>query len=54
MRILFISQLLGVWVLADYLVQKGNSSSKCSIVELGPGIGTLAKDITRVSLCVHV
>lgn len=44
-------QLIGVWVLADVLVQNGKGS-KCRIVELGPGKGTLANDIIKVSQVV--
>ena len=58
---LLLSQLVGVWVLADWMV--GGEPREWSLVELGPGRGTLTKDILRVfgqfrrvldSLSVHL
>ncbi|CAI8052226.1 Protein arginine methyltransferase NDUFAF7, mitochondrial [Geodia barretti] len=54
-------ELVGVWVLADWMV--GGEPREWSLVELGPGRGTLTKDILRVfgqfrrvldSLSVHL
>lgn len=39
-------ELLAVWVLADWMVN--NEDKPFQLVELGPGRGTLAKDILRV------
>ena len=39
-------QLLAVWVLADWM--NAGQPAKCQLVELGPGRGTLAKDMLRV------
>ena len=55
------SQLVGVWVLADWMA--GGQPRDWSLIELGPGRGTLLKDILRVfgqfrrvcdSLSVHL
>jgi NADH dehydrogenase [ubiquinone] 1 alpha subcomplex assembly factor 7 len=54
-------ELVGVWVLADWMV--GGEPREWSLVELGPGRGTLTKDILRAfgqfrrvldSLSVHL
>ena len=39
-------QLLAVWVLSDWM--NSGQPSNCQLVELGPGRGTLLKDILRV------
>lgn len=39
-------QLLAVWVLADWMV--AGEPRKCQLIELGPGRGTLLKDMLRV------
>lgn len=39
-------QLLAVWVLADWMV--AGEPPKCQLIELGPGRGTLLKDMLRV------
>ena len=45
----FISvQLLAVWVLSDWM--NSGQPSNCQLVELGPGRGTLLKDILRVGI----
>ena len=45
----FISvQLLAVWVLSDWM--NSGQPSNCQLVELGPGRGTLLKDILRVRI----
>ena len=55
------SQLVGVWVLADWMV--AGEPRSWSLVELGPGRGTLLRDVLRVfgqfrhmldSLSVHL
>jgi hypothetical protein len=42
-------EMLGVWVVTEWLAQ-GKRSSGVSMVELGPGRGTLMDDVLRVSL----
>lgn len=45
----FISvQLLAVWVLSDWM--NSGQPSNCQLVELGPGRGTLLKDMLRVKI----
>ena len=39
-------QLLAVWVLSDWM--NSGQPSNCQLVELGPGRGTLLKDMLRV------
>ena len=39
-------QLLAVWVLANWMV--GGEPRPCQLIELGPGRGTLLKDMMRV------
>ena len=39
-------QLIGVWVLADWMV--AGEPRDCHLVELGPGRGTLMRDMLRV------
>ena len=43
-------QLVGVWILADYVCH--GKSSPWQLVEFGPGRGTLIADILRV--CLHM
>ncbi len=40
-------QLLAVWMLADW--KGAGEPGNCQLVELGPGRGTLIKDMLRVS-----
>lgn len=39
-------QLLAVWVLADWMA--AGEPHRCQLIELGPGRGTLLKDMLRV------
>ena len=43
----FPMQLLAVWMLADW--KGAGEPGSCQLVELGPGRGTLIKDMLRVS-----
>ncbi len=42
-----LNQLLAVWVLSDWLSR--GKTTPIQLVELGPGRGSLLKDIMRVS-----
>ena len=44
-------QLLAVWVLADWMV--AGEPRECQLIELGPGRGTLLKDMMRVRAIVY-
>lgn len=43
-----LTQLVAIWLMTRWMA--AGSPSKCRLIELGPGRGTLMSDIVRVSL----
>lgn len=42
-------EMIGIWIVAEWLAQDRCNGKKVKLIELGPGRGTLMDDILRVS-----